>query len=278
MSSLASRIDADVLRKIAPKVAAYKAERQTAVIAGFGSMLPKVLPYIGVTTPLRVSHFLAQTAHESDGFSTCEEYASGAAYEGRANLGNTDAGDGKRFKGRGPIQLTGRSNYRQFTAWMRSIQPDCPDFERKPELVAQWPWAGWAASFYWTTRNLNKLADADNLVAVTKVINGGRNGLEDRARYLSKAKAVVMPLAALDVPADDEFPVLRRGSQGEWVDRLQIALAATGFYLLAIDGDFGGGTEGAVKLFQRSRGLLVDGIAGPKTFSALSAYLPETED
>ncbi|MCT7668208.1 peptidoglycan-binding domain-containing protein, partial [Shinella kummerowiae] len=78
-------------------------------------------------------------------------------------------------------------------------------------------------------------------------------------------------------PADDEFPVLRRGSQGEWVDRLQIALAATGFYLLAIDGDFAGGTEGAVKLFQRSRGLLVDGIAGPKTFSALSAYLPETD-
>ncbi|MCT7662243.1 peptidoglycan-binding protein [Shinella kummerowiae] len=278
MSSLASRIDADVLRKLAPKVSGKQAASQTAVITGFGAMLPKMLPYVGVITPLRIQHFLAQTAHESDGFSTSEEYASGAAYEGRKDLGNTEAGDGKRFKGRGPIQLTGRSNYRQFTAWMRSMQPDCPDFERKPELVAQWPWAGWAAAFFWNTRNINKLADDDNLVAITKVINGGRNGLEDRARYLSKAKAVVMPLAALDVPADDEFPVLRRGSQGEWVDRLQIALAATGFYLLAIDGDFGGGTEGAVKLFQRSRGLLVDGIAGPKTFSALSAYLPETED
>ncbi|WP_421579106.1 peptidoglycan-binding protein [Shinella sp. M31] len=278
MATLASRIDASVLQSLAPKVSGKKAASQAVVIAGFGAMLPKMLRYIDVTTPLRISHFLAQTAHESDGFSTSEEYASGAAYEGRADLGNTEAGDGKRFKGRGPIQLTGRSNYRQFTAWMRSIQPDCPDFERRPELVAQWPWAGWAAAFYWTTRNINKLADNDNLVAVTKVINGGRNGLDDRSRYLSKAKGIIMPLAALDVPVDDEYPTLRRGSQGEWVDRLQIALTATGFYMLSIDGDFAGGTEGAVKLFQRSRGLRVDGIAGPKTFAALSAYLPETEN
>lgn len=278
MSTLASRIDASVLQKIAPKVSGYKLGRQTAVIVGFGEMLPKMLPYIGVTTPLRIAHFLGQTAHESDGFSTTSEYASGAAYEGRKDLGNTEKGDGVAYKGRGPIQLTGRSNYRQFTAWMRARQPDCPDFERKPELVAEWPWAGWAAAFFWETRNLNKLADKDDLVAVTKVINGGRNGLDDRARYLSKAKATIMPLAALDVPADDEFPTLRRGSEGEWVDRLQYALAAAGYYMLSIDGDFGSGTDGAVRLFQRARGLVVDGIAGPKTFAALAAYLPETEN
>nr|WP_298099734.1 peptidoglycan-binding protein [uncultured Shinella sp.] len=276
MNTLASRIDATVLRKIAPKVSGKKAASQLLVIEGFGAMLPKMLPYIGVNTPLRISHYLAQTAHESDGFCTSEEYASGAAYEGRNDLGNVQTGDGKRFKGRGPIQLTGRKNYRLFTAWMRSIQPDCPDFEQRPELVGQWPWAGWASAFYWSTNDINKLADNDNLVAVTKKVNGGRNGLEDRARYLTKIKGIIVPMAAEAVEPDHDFPVLRRGSTGEWVDRLQHALAASGFYLLSIDGDFGSGTEGAVKLLQRSRGLLVDGIAGPKTFAALAGYLPKT--
>lgn len=278
MFPLASRIDADVLRKIAPKVTGKKAMSQAALIAGFGAMLPKVLPYIGVTSPLRISHFLAQVAHESDGFCAVEEYASGAAYEGRADLGNVEPGDGKRFKGRGPIQLTGRRNYRAFTVWMRSIQPDCPDFEQRPELVAEWPWAGWAVAFFWATNDLNTLADNDNLVAVTKRINGGRNGLEDRRRYLTKVKGIVIAMAAEAVEPDHTFPVLRRGSQGEWVERLQIALAAAGYALLTIDGDFGPATEGAVKLLQRSRGLLVDGIAGPKSFAALAAYLPATED
>lgn len=275
---IATQIDASILAKLAPKVTGKKAVSQKAVIAGFGAMLPKMLPFIEVTTPLRISHFLSQTAHESDGFCTSEEYASGAAYEGRTDLGNVRPGDGKRFKGRGPIQLTGRDNYRKFTIWMRSRQPDCPNFEEKPELVAEWPWAGWAAAYYWSTRNINTLADRDDLVAVTKVINGGRNGLADRARYLAKAKAIIMPIAALQVAPDHDYPVLRRGSQGVWVERVQYALAKAGFYLLSIDGEFGPGTEGAVMLLQRARGLLVDGIAGPKTFAALASYLPETND
>lgn len=278
MFPLASRIDADVLRKIAPKVSGKKAVSQAAVIAGFGAMLPKILPYISVTSPLRISHFLAQVAHESDGFCAAGEYASGASYEGRADLGNVEPGDGKRFKGRGPIQLTGRKNYRLFTAWMRAIQPDCPDFEQRPELVAEWPWAAWAVAFFWSTNNLNTLADNDNLVAVTKRINGGRNGLADRGRYLTKTKDIIMAMAAEAIEPDHTFPVLRRGSEGEWVERLQAALVAAGYALLTIDGDFGPATEGAVKLFQRARGLLVDGVAGPKTFAALAAYLPATED
>lgn len=277
MSVMASRIDASVLWRIAPKVSGARAASQAAVIDGFGAMLPKLLPYIGATTPLRVAHFLAQTAHESDGFCTTIEYASGAAYEGRDDLGNVQRGDGVRYKGRGPIQLTGRSNYRGFTRWMRSIQPDCPDFEQRPELVAQWPWAGWAAAYFWVTHNLNKLADRDDLVAATKVINGGRNGLVDRARYLAKAKPIVQQLEAGEIQADPECPVLCRGSEGEWVERLQRGLAAAGYYLLAIDGEFGAGTEGAVKLFQRARSLKVDGIAGPKTFAALVASLQSHE-
>lgn len=277
MTSLASRIDASVLQKIAPKVTGKKAASQAAVIAGFSAMLPKMLPYIGATTQLRICHFLSQTAHESDGFCTSEEYASGAAYEGRKDLGNTEPGDGKRFKGRGPIQLTGRTNYDRFTVWMRSMQPDCPDFVQRPELVATWPWAGWAAAFYWETRSINKLADKDDLIAVTKVINGGRNGLDDRARYLTKAKSVIAAIAAEAIAPDHDYPVLRRGSTGPWVERLQHGLAGVGYYMLTIDGDFGPGTEGAVKLLQRARGLVVDGIAGPKTFAAIAAYLPKFE-
>lgn len=277
MATLASSIDVTILRQIGPKVTGAPAASQAAVMNGFGDMLPKLLAYMSANSPLRISHFLAQVAHESDGFCTVVEYASGAAYEGRADLGNVNRGDGIRFKGRGPIQLTGRANYRAFTEWMRAIQPDCPDFERRPELVADWPWAGWAAAFFWMTHGLNKLADRDDLVGITKVINGGRNGLADRARYLAKVKTIIQQLAASAVSPDHDYPVLHRGSEGEWVERLQIGLVEGAYGVLAIDGDFGPATESAVKILQRARGLKIDGIAGPKTFAALAPYLPKSE-
>ncbi len=79
---------------------------------------------------LRLIHFLAQLAHETGNFRYMEEIASGAAYEGRKDLGNTQAGDGKRFKGRGPIQLTGRANHRKYGQQLGI------DFENNPEIVA----------------------------------------------------------------------------------------------------------------------------------------------
>ncbi len=135
-------------------------------------------------TPLRLAHFIAQVAHESGGFRYMEEIASGQAYEGRADLGNTVAGDGKRYKGRGPLQLTGRANYRKFG---RTIGVD---LESHPEIAA-YPSVGlWIACQYWTDRGLNKLADADDVEAVTRKVNGGVNGLADRKAYLAKAKAL----------------------------------------------------------------------------------------
>lgn len=272
---LTSRIDASILKAIAPVAYPKKARAQADIIRHFGELLPTLLEAGEITTPLRVAHYLAQVAHESDGFCTLEEYASGAAYEGRTGLGNVRAGDGPRYKGRGPIQLTGRSNYRAFTSWMRQRQRDCPDFEAKPEIVAMWPWAGWATIFFWSTKKLNTVADRDDLVAVTKVINGGRNGLEDRGRYLAKAKPVLLRIAGDQLSAEQQFGVMVRGMKGTAIERLQRALEDAGYYHLTIDGDFGPGTEGAVRAFQRANRLKVDGIVGRKTNAALSSYYAE---
>lgn len=137
-------------------------------------------------TGLRLSHFMGQCAHESGGFRYMEEIASGQAYEGRKDLGNVVPGDGKRYKGRGPIQLTGRANYRAFG---REVGID---FESHPEIVA-FPSIGlMAAVRYWNSRNLNALADADDLLGITRKINGGTNGLDDRKAQMAKAKGLIL--------------------------------------------------------------------------------------
>ena len=131
---------------------------------------------------LRLAHFLAQLIHESGSFRYMEELASGQAYEGRANLGNTEPGDGVRYKGRGPIQITGRANYRRYG---RKIGID---IERHP-VIAAIPSIGLHLALeYWKTNGLNTLADADNVNGITKLINGGFNGLEDRKAHLAKVK------------------------------------------------------------------------------------------
>jgi len=134
---------------------------------------------------LRLAHVMAQLAHESGGFRYMEEIASGRAYEGRKDLGNSVPGDGVRYKGRGPIQVTGRANYRTFGRALGI------DLERHPEL-AEIPSIGLAVSVaYWTARGINAAADRDDLVAVTRAINGGTNGLDDRRARLVAAKALV---------------------------------------------------------------------------------------
>lgn len=131
---------------------------------------------------LRLSHFMAQLCHESGSFRYMEELASGQAYEGRADLGNTQPGDGKRFKGRGPIQVTGRANYRRYG---RKIGID---LEGAPEIAANPSIGLHLALEYWRANGLNTFADADNVLAITKAINGGTNGLDDRKAHLAKIK------------------------------------------------------------------------------------------
>jgi putative chitinase len=268
---LTARIDASVLQAIVPKVAGKPA--QLSIMKAFGDLLPSLLDRFEVDTPLRIAHLLAQTAHESDLFCTLEEYASGAAYEGRTDLGNTQPGDGKRFKGRGPIQLTGRKNAKGFTAWMRRIISNCPDFEANPELIETFPWAAWAVFYFWCEHKLNSYADRDDLVGETKVINGGKNGLSHRAELLAKAKTIIAGLHGTEMSGRQAFSVINRGMSGQVIEDLQRALTAAGFYMQAIDGQFGAATEGALKLFQRARGLTVDGVAGRETFAALEPFM-----
>lgn len=164
-----------LLRKISPAGTKFTANMNSIINAvnGYGSQ-------IGLDQPHRQAHFLAQVAHESGDFRYDREIASGAAYEGRKDLGNVKRGDGKKFKGRTEMQLTGRANYRAFTVWVRKMIPDAPDFEQQPDLANTDPYEGLAAMFYWETHKLNRLADQNDIEMITRRVNGGLNGFDDR--------------------------------------------------------------------------------------------------
>lgn len=151
----------------------------------------------GLDLPHRAAQLLAQEAHESGGFHYDREIASGAAYEGRRDLGNTQKGDGKRFKGRTGIQITGRANYRKFTVWVRKFIPDAPDFEGKPELVNTDPYEGLVPIWYWdsgnpTGKSLNVYADQNNIEMITRKVNGGLNGFDDRLDYYDRVALAML--------------------------------------------------------------------------------------
>jgi putative chitinase len=139
----------------------------------------------GINTPLRMAHFLAQTGHESGDLLYTEELASGQAYEGRADLGNTQPGDGPKFKGRGLIQLTGRANY---VAYGQSIGQDLTVDGNWAKVATDPSLAVDVACWFWTKHDLNALADNDQLNTITQRINGGLNGLPDRTEHLERAK------------------------------------------------------------------------------------------
>lgn len=135
----------------------------------------------GIDNPVRQAAFISQITVESASFATFEEYASGAAYEGRADLGNTQPGDGVRFKGRGAIQVTGRHNYESVSAFMGV------DFVNHPELMEQPEYAFGTAAWYWQSRNLNAVAETAGIEQVSRAVNGGTNGLPQRIDVFHKA-------------------------------------------------------------------------------------------
>jgi putative chitinase len=259
--------------------------------------LNKALPKYGITTDKRIAAFVSQCAHESMDFNALKEnlnyreetllkvfpryfgpgkrnpaeYARNpeklANYvymdENRTSkLGNTQPGDGAKFIGRGLKALTGRENYTRFAK----------DYDMTAEEAAEWletkEGALASALWFWNTKNLNEVADAEpgDVVRITKIINGGNIGLADRkARYARAMAAMGGKIAAVGPVTTAVSETLRRGSKGEAVKKMQAKLGLTA------DGDFGPGTEAAVKKWQAANGLTADGIVGPKTLAALMA-------
>ena len=261
--------------------------------------LVDIMPKYGITTERRVAHFLSQCAHESNNFRSLEENLNYSAkalravfgrYFGAApkrdadeyhrnpemianyvymdeyrkyKMGNTEDGDGWRFRGRGLKQLTGRENYTRFGATVDMTA------EEAAAYVATEKGAVESACWFWNANNLNDIADGDNVVRMTKKINGGNIGLADRQQRYAKAMEVFgNPVSLSEDSGDDDFDVddigvLRKGCKGDGVKMMQEALG------VGADGAFGPGTERALKEWQTANGLTADGIAGPMTLEKL---------
>lgn len=151
----------------------------------FAAPLTQAMTKFFIDNPLRQAAFIAQTAHESGELRYVQEIASGAAYEGRKDLGNTQPGDGKRFKGRGLLQITGRHNYSMLRSALGL------DVVEHPELLESPEGACMSAGWWWQTHGLNGLADAEDFERITRRINGGLNGQEARLVYYQRAKRVL---------------------------------------------------------------------------------------
>jgi putative chitinase len=256
--------------------------------------LVQVLPKYSINTPRRVAHFVSQCAHESNNFRSLEEdlnyseeslekvfsryFGAGkrdaAKYardpEKIANyvyqdefrsvqgrMGNVNLGDGWKFRGRGLKQLTGRNNY---TAFGKSVDMTA---EQAVDYVATEKGAIESAAWFWDTNKLNTIADTDDVVLMTRRINGGNIGLEDRQQRYSRALLLLEGKTATRAAGANMNETVRTGSSGATVRAVQAQLG------IGADGAFGPGTERAVKAWQAANGLTADGIVGPRTLARL---------
>jgi predicted chitinase len=187
----------------------------------------RVMEIYEIDTPLRASAFLAQIAHESAELKYMEEIWGPTAQQKKyeppsevaTRLGNTQPGDGFRYRGRGPIQITGRANYEKYGDLLGV------DLVGNPDLAATPQYAFSTAGLFWKLNGLNELADVQDFTAITKRINGGLNGLAERQKYYEIAKNVLgfeeaddfafsTPLApSNESEAIDDSPVLPRGQE-----------------------------------------------------------------
>jgi len=165
------------IRRVAPNLTKIEAQQ-------IADALGPAFHQFGITTRARAAAAVAQFAHESDGFRTTTEYASGAAYEGRRDLGNTHPGDGARFRGRGYIQITGRHNYTAVSVATGH------DFLERPTDLAEPRWAAKGSCWWWMSHQLNTLADQGQFEQITRRINGGLTGYPSRLAYWARAKRV----------------------------------------------------------------------------------------
>jgi putative chitinase len=189
---------------ITPEQLAAIAGKATPLMQELAQWMNTTCPGYEIDTPQEYCHFLAQACHESDQFRTLREYASGRAYDDRADLGNSQPGDGARFKGRGIFQTTGRANYLQL-----GIKQGRRDlFINTPELLEQPEYAVWSACEFWRTRGLNdvanhadedvlkkkyrrKVIDVSPVEFISITINGGYKGMAERKKYYAIARGVL---------------------------------------------------------------------------------------
>lgn len=248
--------------------------------------MEEILPFYEINTVNRVAGFIAQCAHESNNFRVLQEnlnYSSKALdaifgkyfvragrnakeyhrqpekianviYASRMDNGNTESGDGWRFRGRGVIQLTGRHNYTKFGSSLSITAEQAIKYVKTKKGALE------SACWFWDTNKINRYADKQDITGMTKRINGGTIGLADRKKHYKHALEV---LGGHWSPPKVVHSTVRKGSKGETVKAVQKALGAKA------DGDFGPGTEAAVIAWQRSRGLVPDGIVGPSTLRAM---------
>jgi putative chitinase len=265
---------------------------------GWVDALEDILPEYEINTNKRIASFIAQCGHESGGFRVFSENLNYSAkaldivfakyfkragrdaseyhrqpekianvvYADRMENGDTDSGDGWYFRGRGPIQLTGRHNYAEFDYDMNvSVLNESSRVSDSKEIALL------SAIWFWNKNNLNQYADVDNIKGMTRRINGGYHGLEDRIHHWELAIEMLGDLKVVAVDhgedEDEDLPedigLLKFGSRGEGVQLIQNELGLTA------DGIFGKGTERAVKAWQSENGLVPDGIIGPKSLDEM---------
>lgn len=256
-----------------------------------------------INTPNRIAAFMAQCGHESADFTMLEEnlnysedslnkvfgrYFGPTAKNAKeyarnpekiANyvyqdefrskqgaMGNVNPGDGWKFRGRGIKQLTGRNNYTAFGKSVSMSADEAADYVATPKGAFE------SACWFWATNKLDKFADADDNLGLTKKINGGTIGLEDRNKRYAACKSILggaslpkaaAPAAVSAVKTESAVRTLKQGLKGDDVAKMQKALG------VAADGDFGFGTQTALKKWQKLNGLEADGIAGPATQAKL---------
>lgn len=253
----------------------------------------EILPLWDINTIPRVAGFIAQCGHESGGFRVVSENLNYSAkalnvifpkyfkragrdaneyhrqpekianviYANRMDNGDTDSGDGWRFRGGGLIQLTGRYNYTEFAEDVDMTVEEAVDYVRTKKGALD------SACWFWDENNINKHCDNMDILKMTKRINGGTIGLEDRKKHWAHALDVLG--GDMEMEADDEKELntnqtIRQGSRGPLVQEVQEKLG-----IEPADGIFGPGTARQVKEWQEANGLVADGIVGQNTLGKL---------
>ena len=248
----------------------------------------EILPLWGVDTIERVAGFIAQCGHESGGFRVLSENLNYSAkalntifpkyfrragrdaneyhrqpekianviYANRMDNGDASSGDGWTFRGGGILQLTGRYNYTQFGKAVEKTAEEAVEYVRTKAGALD------SACWFWDENNINDYCDRQDIVGMTKRINGGTIGLEDRKKHYIHALDVLG--GDYEEPKTDYNQTIRQGSRGPLVAEVQEKLD-----IEPADGIFGPGTAKIVKHWQSQNGLVADGIVGPKTLGKL---------